>query len=75
MVGAGILEALRQPMTVSVLWDRLRARCRAGPGTPVSYATFVLGLDLLYILGAVDLRGGEVCRTGPRSITADGGGM
>ena len=64
VVGARILETLRQPMTVSVLWDRLRERGRAGPGTPVGYATFVLGLDLLYILGAVDLRGGALVRTG-----------
>jgi len=59
-----------------VLWDRLRERGRAGPGTPVGFTPFVLGLDLLYILGAVDLRAGELYRTRPRSgITAGAGGM
>lgn len=72
VVGARILEALCHPVTVSELWDHLCERGRAGSGTPVSYATFVLGLDLLYIFGVVDLRGGVLVRTGssPQRQTA-----
>ena len=63
MAGGRILEALCAPMTVSVLWDRLRARDRARSGTPINYTTFVLGLDWPCILAAVDLRGDALVQT------------
>jgi hypothetical protein len=58
-VGAEILGLLRQPMTVSRLWDRFRERRGSFPGVaPVSYDWFVLAVDLLFIMGAVGLEDG-----------------
>lgn len=53
-------------MTVSRLWDELRRR-RANPleRAPVSYEWFVLALDLLYMVGAVELERGLIRKTAP----------
>ena len=59
-VGAEVLEVLGRPMTVSALWDRVRER-RAK--SPIAYAWFVLALDLLYLIGAVEFRSGVLMRT------------
>jgi hypothetical protein len=54
-VGGNVLDSLRQPMTVSRLWDEVRDRRgdRAGPA-PINYEWFVLALDLLFMVGSVD---------------------
>ncbi|WP_382465449.1 ABC-three component system middle component 6 [Streptomyces noursei] len=56
-IGAQILQELDSPLTVSQAWARLRTR-RAGLGhpSPVSFGWFVLALDVLHALGAVELR-------------------
>ncbi|MXY51639.1 MAG: hypothetical protein F4Y86_03795 [Gammaproteobacteria bacterium] len=54
-VGAEVLTLLTQPMTVSRLWDELRARRVAASQAVVDYKWFVLTLDLLFIIGAVRL--------------------
>ncbi len=64
-VGAEIVETLRRPMTVSALWDRVRERRATAPAAPISYAWFVLALDLLYLIGTVDLRSGVLRRVKP----------
>jgi hypothetical protein len=65
-VGAQILERLESPKTVSSLWEELRPmKNRPGQNAPspsLSYDWFVLALDLLYTLGAVDLKRGLVSR-------------
>ena len=54
-VGAEVLTLLTQPMTVSRLWDELRARRAAASQALVDYKWFVLALDLLFMIGAVRL--------------------
>lgn len=55
-VGGDLLGALREPMTVSRLWDDVRRRRGdAGEPAPINYDWFVLALDLLFMVGAVEL--------------------
>jgi hypothetical protein len=58
-VGAALLRILDRPLTVSGLWDAAKSVPAIG-----SYQRFLLGLDLLYVLGAVELRGGRMRRAG-----------
>ena len=60
-VGAQVLEMLDSPMTMSKLWDEFRIRrSGTGPDAPISYRWFVLALDLLYLVGALDLKRGLI---------------
>jgi hypothetical protein len=62
-VGAEVLEILKRPMTMSKLWDEIRGRrTLLAPNAPVDYEWFVLSLDLLYMIGAVELDRGLVRR-------------
>lgn len=62
-VGAEVLDILKQPMTVSRLWDEVRGRRTvAAPHAPIGYPWFILSLDLLYLMGAVDFDRGTVVR-------------
>lgn len=61
-VGAEILEALRRPMTVSALWDRVREGRATGPGAAIGYSWFVLALDMLYLIGTVEHQDGVLRR-------------
>jgi len=64
-IGAQLLECLRGPMTVSGLWEAIRgASSERGEFAPITYDWFVLALDLLYALGAIDLERGLVRRSG-----------
>lgn len=64
-VGAQIAMQLDQPRTVSQTWSRLREwRKHNDHPTPVSFGWFVLALDTLYALGAVELRGDLLMRRG-----------
>ncbi|RYB04192.1 ABC-three component system middle component 6 [Lichenibacterium ramalinae] len=55
-VGGDLLVSLREPMTVSRLWDDVRAkRGDSGEPAPINYDWFVLALDLLFIIGAIEL--------------------
>jgi hypothetical protein len=56
-LGAFLLQSMRARQTVSQLWERVRLEERVG-----SYQRFVLALDLLYLLGAVELREGILHR-------------
>lgn len=47
-IGAMLLKNLREPRTVSELWEL------ASHGDVQTFDQFVEGLDLLYLLGAVD---------------------
>jgi hypothetical protein len=62
-VGAEVLEILKHPMTMSRLWDEIRGRRSLhAPNAPIDYEWFVLSLDLLYVIGAVDYDRGLVRR-------------
>lgn len=65
-VGAEILVCLREPMTVSRVWDELRQR-RGETLEPsaITYDWFVLALDLLFIVRAVDFDSGVLRKAAP----------
>jgi hypothetical protein len=65
-VGAEVLEVLKAPTTVSKLWDLVRSRrATYAPRTPIVYDWFILALDLLYLLGAIEFERGLIRRTSP----------
>lgn len=57
-VGAVVLLHLSEPVTVSRLWERTRLEPRVG-----TFERFVLALDLLFILGALEFADGLIRRT------------
>ena len=63
-VGGRILQHLRQPKTVSALWEELPLRAENSPHStsPLSYDGFVLALDLLYLIGAIEMEDGLLTR-------------
>ncbi len=56
-VGAIVLRHLGRPQTVTSLWDKVRDDRSVG-----TYERFVLVLDLLYIIGVVNLSQGMIQR-------------
>lgn len=63
-VGAEILGLLTEPKTVSRLWDELgHAMSDRSSTRIVNYDWFVLTLDLLYMLGALEMDHGRIRRT------------
>jgi len=62
-VGAEILGQLKEPRSVSELWETVReARRRIPDSAPLSFDWFVLALNLLYALSAIDHSNGIVRR-------------
>ena len=59
-IGALILERVQTPRTVTQLWDELRAMPQVA-----TFERLLLGLDLLYMMGLVELDGGVVRRITP----------
>ncbi len=59
-VGATVLAELERPRTVTALWERAREQ----PGV-ATFSRFVLALDLLYTVGALDFEDGLLRRTQP----------
>ena len=57
-VGATLLAHLSGPMTVSGLWERLRAEPNVG-----TFERFVLATNLLYLIGAIEMKDGLIVRT------------
>ena len=66
-VGADLLRFLREPMTVSRLWDDFRTSRgdRNGRAAPIGYDWFVLALDLLFLVGAVEFERGLIRKVAP----------
>lgn len=61
VVGAEMLGVLVCPMTVSMLWDEVKSRRSANASNAIiDFRWFVLALDLLYIIGAVELDRGLI---------------
>lgn len=53
-VGAQILTALDEPSTISGLWHSVRqSRAQKEGSTPLTFDWFVLALDLLFAVGAI----------------------
>ena len=62
-VGAEILDLLTEPKTISRLWDELAREMAEHSSTRiVNYDWFVLTLDLLYMLGALEMDHGKIRR-------------
>jgi len=60
-VGGEILKNLEEPRTVSVLWDCVRnSQNSRRDATPISFDWFVLALNLLYAISAIEYRDGVV---------------
>ena len=62
-VGARILLSLEHPITVSALWEQL-SRDSTSPTAQNSlrYDAFVLALDLLFLMGTIQLSDGLLKR-------------
>jgi hypothetical protein len=61
--GATILRLLDEPKPVSRLWPEFKKASPAAPkATPISFGWFVLALDLLYLIGAVEMDRGRLSR-------------
>ena len=56
-VGGLILSELRIPRTVTALWEKVQGRSEVG-----TFDRFLLALDMLYLIGAVELRDGLLMR-------------
>lgn len=65
-LGGEVLRLLAETKTISRLWDDFR-KSRV-PAADVTFDWFVLSLDLLFLLGAVEFERGRV-----RRVSADRG--
>lgn len=65
-LGARILLHLIHPKTVSALWEELTQRVESSPRSTnsLSYDGYVLALDLLYLIGAIEMEDGLLTRKG-----------
>ncbi len=63
-VGARLLAHLEQPKTVSALWEEISCLAIASENTTptLRYDAYVLTLDLLFLMGAVELQQGLLSR-------------
>ena len=63
-VGLRILQSLNEPKTVSSVWEDIPRRSKAGQHAPpsLSYDDFVLALDLLFLMGTLELMDGRLVR-------------
>ena len=53
-LGAVVLKLLNEPKPVSRIWEEFQASQRVAPNAPtVTFARFVLALDLLYALDVI----------------------
>ncbi len=59
-VGAAILARVTKSMTISALWDAVRSVPEVS-----AYSRFVLVLDLLYAVGALDFSNGLLSKRRP----------
>ena len=62
-VGARILLSLSRPKTVSALWEEMLQLAAGNDSVPLlHYDGFVLALDLLFLMGTIDLQSGLLRR-------------
>jgi len=63
-IGAKVLANLPQPKTISAVWQDI-AESQKDQESSLRYDGFVLALDLLFSMGAIDLRDGLLSRMKP----------
>jgi hypothetical protein len=63
-VAARVLQHLSLPKTISALWELMPRQNAAGRNAapPLRYDGFVLALDLLFLMGAIELQNGILTR-------------
>ncbi len=62
-LGGCVLELLQEsPLTVTAAWTEFHTRESAVQAAPASFEWFVLSLDMLYALGAIELEPTGVLR-------------
>lgn len=62
-VGATILRHLSHPITVSALWEQMpRVAVNSRLLSPLRYDGFILALDLLFSIGAIEIHEGLIIR-------------
>lgn len=59
-VSATLLAHLSAPRTVSGLWESLRTEPNVG-----TFERFVLATNLLFLIGAIEIKDGLIVRTAP----------
>ncbi len=57
-MGAKILQQLQMPKTVSAIWEELSKTVDRTTMPIIDYNSFILALDLLYSMSAIDMEGG-----------------
>jgi hypothetical protein len=66
-IGAEVLAQLDEPRSVSEVWERVREVRQASPAVaPLSFDWFILSLNLLYAISAIDLANGLLVARGER---------
>lgn len=61
-VGSDILRILEEPMTVSRLWEEFKRYRGDTESARVPFDWFILALDLLYAVGAIEHSGRRLAR-------------
>ena len=63
-LGARLLQHLPEPKTVSALWEELPRRGKGDSASALvlNYDEFVLALDLLFLIGVVEIEEGLIAR-------------
>lgn len=56
-LGATVLDNLKTPRTINDVWTLIRKK-----EDSVSYCYFILALDFLYIIGAIEYENGRITR-------------
>jgi len=67
-VGARLLARLSRPKTVSALWEEISRPVITkdnGKSPALRYDAYILALDLLFLMGAVELQDGLLGRKAP----------
>ena len=68
-IGARVVQMLNEPKTVSRLWSEFKRDWNGN--LEITYDWFVLALDLLYTLGAVDIERGRLQRSSSVELPVD----
>jgi hypothetical protein len=58
-IGAELLKVLNRPKTISTIWEQIHL------SGSLSYDWFILALDLLYTIDAIELNAGLISRRKP----------
>lgn len=66
-VGSRVLEQISEPITISHLWRELKTKSETE--NELTFEWFALSLDLLFILGAIDIKDGRLAKN---SVSAKG---